>query len=61
MTREYYYNDAGNQMQILAESCYAKYAKKIGKEFEAPDNAYVGEYLDEIADKILKKFGKKIK
>ena len=60
VTREYYYNDAGRQMQILAESCYAKYAKKIGKEFQAPDNAYVGEYLDEIADKILKKFGKEL-
>ena len=60
VTREYYYNDAGRQMQILAESCYAKYAKKIGKEFQAPDNAYVGEYLDEIADKILNKFGEEL-
>jgi len=60
VTREYYYNDAGKQMQILAESCYAKYAKKIGKEFQSPENAYVGEYLDEIADQILKKFGKEL-
>ena len=58
VTREYYYNDAGKQMRVLAESCYAKYAQQIGKKVEMPENGYVGTYLDEIAEKIIKKHGK---
>jgi len=58
VTREYYYNDAGKQMRVLAESCYAKYAQQIGKDVKIPDNGYVGTYLDEIAEKIVKKHGK---
>ena len=58
VTREYYYNDAGKQMRVLAESCYAKYAQQIGKKAEMPENGYVGTYLDEIAQKIINKHGK---
>jgi arginyl-tRNA synthetase len=56
--REYYYNDAGKQMRVLAESCYAKYAKQVGKDVEMPENGYVGTYLDEIAEKIINEHGK---
>ena len=58
VTREYYYNDAGKQMRVLAESCYAKYAKQVGKNVEMPENGYVGTYLDEIAEKIANEHGK---
>ena len=58
VTREYYYNDAGKQMRVLAESCYAKYAQQIGKDVKMPENGYVGTYLDEIAEKIVYKYGK---
>ncbi len=58
VTREYYYNDAGKQMRVLAESCYAKYAQQIGKNVEMPDNGYFGTYLDKIAEKIINKYGK---
>ncbi len=58
VTREYYYNDAGTQMRVLAESCYAKYAKQVGKDVEIPENGYVGTYLDEIAEKIVNEHGK---
>ena len=58
VTREYYYNDAGKQMRVLAESCYAKYAKQVGKDIEMPENGYVGTYLDEIAEKIVNEHGK---
>ncbi len=60
VTREYYYNDAGKQMRVLAESCYAKYASQLGKEFETPENGYIGVYLDEIAEKIIEKHGTKL-
>ena len=58
VTREYYYNDAGKQMRVLAESCYAKYAQQTGKKVEMPENGYVRTYLDEIAEKIINKYGK---
>ena len=58
VTREYYYNDAGKQMRVLAESCYAKYAKQVGRDVEMPVNGYVGTYLDEIAEKIINEHGK---
>ena len=58
VTREYYYNDAGKQMRVLAESCYTKYAQQNGKDVEMPENGYVGTYLDDIAEKIVKKYGK---
>ena len=60
VTREYYYNDAGKQMRVLAESCYAKYAKQVGKAVEMPENGYVGTYLDEIAEKIINEHGKNL-
>jgi len=59
--REYYYNDAGKQMRVLAESCYAKYAQQTGLEVPIPDNGYVGKYLDEIALKIIDKYGTNLK
>ena len=61
VTREYYYNDAGKQMRVLAESCYAKYAQQIGRDVEIPENGYVGTYLDEIAKKIVDRYGKDLK
>lgn len=53
VTREYYYNDAGKQMRVLAESCYAKYAALCGAKVPFPENGYVGSYIEEIAQKIL--------
>ena len=61
VTREYYYNDAGKQMRVLAESCYAKYAQLTGRDVEIPENGYVGKYLDEIAKKIVDRYGKDLK
>ena len=58
VTREYYYNDAGRQMRVLAESCYTKYAQQNGKDVEMPENGYVGTYLDKIAEKIINEYGK---
>ena len=61
VSREYYYNDAGKQMRVLAESCYAKYAQQIGLKVSTPENGYVGKYLDDIALKIIDKYGKNLK
>jgi len=60
VTREYYYNNAGKQMRMLAESAYAKYATKIGRDVAAPENGYIGEYLDDIANQIIERFGENL-
>lgn len=60
VTREYYYNNAGKQMRMLAESAYAKYATKIGRDVTAPENGYIGEYLDDIVNQIIERFGENL-
>lgn len=52
VTREYYYNDAGNQMNNLAKSVYARYMQKIEPDFPFPEDGYSGDYIKEIADMI---------
>jgi arginyl-tRNA synthetase len=50
LTREYYYNDAGNQMNNLAKSVYARYMQKMEPDFPFPEDGYSGDYIKEIAD-----------
>jgi arginyl-tRNA synthetase len=59
--REYYYNDAGRQMRILGYSTYIRYRQLLGYNDEMPEDHYQGEYITEIAEGIVKKFGNKFK
>ena len=52
VTREYYYNDAGNQMNNLAKSVFSRYMQIIDPSFEFPEDGYVGDYVKEIAANI---------
>lgn len=62
VTREYYFNNAGNQMQILAKSIYARYMQKLSDpEFPFPENGYHGEYVNDIAAEAIEKHGDKYK
>jgi len=61
VTREYYYNDGGQQMEILGESVAARYFELINKEYEFPENGYQGEYIKDIAQNILDDLGDNIK
>ncbi len=48
--REYYVNDAGNQMETLAKSAYARYLQDVrGEAVAFPEDAYQGGYIREIA------------
>jgi arginyl-tRNA synthetase len=47
--REYYINDAGRQMDILAVSIWLRYLERCGESLEFPTNAYRGEYVQLIA------------
>jgi len=47
--REYYVNDAGRQMDILATSVWLRYLEACGEKFTFPSNGYKGTYVSEIA------------
>ena len=49
VTREYYVNDAGRQMDILATSVYLRYLELCSENFIFPSNGYQGEYIKNIA------------
>lgn len=50
--REYYVNDAGRQMDILAVSVWLRYHELCGVSVRFPDNGYKGEYVVDIARKL---------
>ena len=52
--REYYVNDAGRQMDILAASVWLRYLEECGEVFHFPSNGYRGDYVREIARDIHK-------
>ena len=49
---EYYVNDAGRQMNILATSVWLRYLQQHGVELEFPSNGYRGAYIEDIAQTI---------
>jgi arginyl-tRNA synthetase len=53
VTREYYVNDAGNQMQLFYRSVLAAYKRTLGQEAEMPEKGYVGEYIFDLAKEIV--------
>ena len=55
--REYYFNDAGRQMDILALSVWLRYLEQLGIEIEFPENCYQGEYIIDIAARVAVKYG----
>lgn len=55
VTREYYFNNAGNQMKMLADSIYARYMQIDKPDFLFPEDGYHGEYVKEIAEELYKK------
>jgi len=57
--REYYVNDNGRQMDILATSVWLRYIELCGSPVIFPDNGYQGDYIVDIARKVRKKYGDK--
>ena len=52
--REYYVNDAGNQIEVLGESLYQRYLEALGYEFDIEKIGYQGKDVKNIASKIAK-------
>jgi arginyl-tRNA synthetase len=57
VTREYYYNDAGEQINNLAVSVRARAKEILGESGAFPENGYHGEYIREIAQRYLDEVG----
>lgn len=57
VTREFYINDGGRQMELLGLSVYRKYEELFGIKKDMPEDGYYGEYIKEIAEEIKDKIG----
>ena len=49
VTREYYFNDEGRQIDLLAESLWVRHRELLGESHEIPEGGYQGEYLADVA------------
>lgn len=55
--REYYYNDAGTQMEHLAHSVWVRYQQALGRSVDLGKADYGGEYVVDIAQDLLREYG----
>ncbi|MGG0655056.1 arginine--tRNA ligase [Rummeliibacillus pycnus] len=60
VSREYYINDAGNQITKLAKSLEARYREALGLESNMPEDGYHGKDIIVIAQELSKEFGKDV-
>ena len=61
-TREYYVNDAGAQVDVLARSAYLRYREALGEEIgPIPDGLYPGDYLKAVGEALAREFGPALK
>ncbi|MEX3621612.1 arginine--tRNA ligase [Viridibacillus arvi] len=60
VSREYYINDAGNQINNLAASLEARYKQALGLEATMPEDGYHGQDIIDIAGKLVAEFGDSI-
>lgn len=60
VSREYYINDAGSQVDVLAHSAYLRYLEALGEEIgKIPEGLYPGDYLKPVGEEIAKTYGDK--
>ena len=57
VTREYYLNDEGKQIDLLAQSLWARYRQALGEEVPIPEGGYQGDYLIPIGEELAKRWG----
>ncbi|WP_294253035.1 arginine--tRNA ligase [uncultured Sphingomonas sp.] len=55
--REYYVNDAGGQVDVLARSAHLRYREALGATIEIPEGLYPGEYLKPIGAELASEYG----
>ncbi len=57
VTREYYVNDAGGQVDTLARSVHLRYREALGATIEIPEGLYPGDYLIPVGEALAKEYG----
>jgi arginyl-tRNA synthetase len=57
--REFYYNDAGEQINRLARSVWARYQQRFGGDVPFPEDGYQGEYVAELAAQVAARDGER--
>jgi arginyl-tRNA synthetase len=60
VTREYYINDAGAQVDVLARSAYLRYREALGESITIPEGLYPGDYLQPVGGALAAKHGTKL-
>ncbi len=61
VTREYYINDAGTQVDVLARSAHLRYREALGEDIgQIPEGLYPGGYLKPVGEALAKEFGDKL-
>ena len=58
VTREYYINDAGGQVDILARSAFLRYREALGETIEIPPGFYPGDYLKPVGEHLADAYGR---
>lgn len=59
VSREYYLNDAGNQIDLFHQSLFATYSQALGRDVQIPDNGYKGFYMIELGRLMAELHGSK--
>jgi len=59
VTREFYVNDRGRQIETLGRSVYLRYLELLGERIEMPEDAYKGDYIRDVARDLLTRHGEK--
>jgi arginyl-tRNA synthetase len=59
VVREYYVNDAGGQVDVLARSAHLRYREALGETIEIPEGLYPGDYLKPVGQQLAAEYGDK--
>ena len=59
VSREYYINDAGSQIDAFARTLYVRYLQALGREAEVSSDGYLGAYMEELALEVAKEEGER--
>ncbi|SEP47446.1 arginyl-tRNA synthetase [Methylobacterium sp. ap11] len=61
VTREYYINDAGAQVDVLARSAFLRYREALGETVTIPDGLYPGDYLVPVGEALKAQYGETLR
>jgi arginyl-tRNA synthetase len=60
VTKEYYINDAGAQVEVLARSAFLRYREALGETITIPEGLYPGDYLKPVGEDLVARYGRSL-